>query len=142
MLRKLFFPNELGRSSTGAEIVFATPLKYVGNREECFMNITEIDLLASLHVRNLVRAIHTDSVGIMSNPVDITKYLGKTAPTVTVSFTKKDLILYAIGIGCTELNFVYVRSDVGFLSSNRQVRALPELHCLPNLSDRAGLQRN
>jgi acyl dehydratase len=39
--------------------------------------------------------------------VDITKYLGKTAPTVPVSYTRKDLILYAIGIGCQDLNYVY-----------------------------------
>lgn len=42
--------------------------------------------------------------------VDITKHIGKTSPTVKVSFNKRDLILYAVGIGCNELNFVYENS--------------------------------
>jgi hypothetical protein len=54
----------------------------------------------------------------MSNPTDVTKYLGKEAPTVSVSFNKRDLILYAVGIGCSELNFVYVYSTFTCVTSN------------------------
>jgi len=42
--------------------------------------------------------------------VDVTKYIGKSSSTEKVSYNKKDIILYAIGIGCTELNFVYENS--------------------------------
>jgi hypothetical protein len=38
--------------------------------------------------------------------LDVTQYIGKEAST-TVSYNRKDLILYAVGIGCTELPFVY-----------------------------------
>jgi hypothetical protein len=62
--------------------------------------------------------------------VDITNYLGKSAPTVPVSFTKKDLILYAIGIGCTELNFVYV-SEIIIPFNIAAMKTLPiSLHFL------------
>jgi len=38
--------------------------------------------------------------------LNVEKYIGQEAST-TVSYNKKDLILYAVGIGCTELPFVY-----------------------------------
>jgi len=46
----------------------------------------------------------------MSQPVDVTKFVNQPPQHINVSFNKKDLILYAIGIGCTELNFVYENS--------------------------------
>jgi len=68
--------------------------------------------------------------------VDITKHIGQTAPTVPVSFNRKDLILYAIGIGCQELNFVYENSPnfsafptypivLGFKGSEQDVVGFP-----------------
>ena len=44
--------------------------------------------------------------------VDLNQFLGKTN-TISVSYNKKDLILYALGIGCSELNWVY-ENDAGF----------------------------
>jgi 3-hydroxyacyl-CoA dehydrogenase/3a,7a,12a-trihydroxy-5b-cholest-24-enoyl-CoA hydratase len=38
--------------------------------------------------------------------MNVNSYLGQEAST-TVSYNKKDLILYSLGIGCTELPFVY-----------------------------------
>eukprot|EP01125_Pyxidicula_operculata_P006349 TRINITY_DN2203_c0_g1_i1.p1 TRINITY_DN2203_c0_g1~~TRINITY_DN2203_c0_g1_i1.p1 ORF type:complete len:292 (-),score=68.20 TRINITY_DN2203_c0_g1_i1:134-1009(-) len=38
--------------------------------------------------------------------MDVTEYLGKET-TAQVSYTRRDLILYAIGIGCDELRYVY-----------------------------------
>jgi len=38
--------------------------------------------------------------------LDVTRYIGQESST-TVSYNRKDLILYAVGIGCTELPFVY-----------------------------------
>jgi len=38
--------------------------------------------------------------------LDITKHIGQESGT-TVSYNRKDLILYAVGIGCSELPFVY-----------------------------------
>jgi len=41
---------------------------------------------------------------------DVTKFINLTSPTILVNYTRRDLILYAIGIGCDELNFVYENS--------------------------------
>jgi len=38
--------------------------------------------------------------------LDITRYIGQESST-TVSYNRKDLILYAVGIGCNDLPFVY-----------------------------------
>jgi len=72
----------------------------------------------------------------MSNVVDVTKHIGQTAPTVQVSFNKRDLILYAIGIGSTDLNFVYENSPnfsafptypivLGFKGTEQDVAGFP-----------------
>jgi len=41
---------------------------------------------------------------------DISSFIGKASPDIKVSFNKRDLILYALGIGCDDLNFVYENS--------------------------------
>jgi len=46
----------------------------------------------------------------MAAPTDVSKYVGKTTKSTTVTYNRKDLILYAVGIGCTELPFVYENS--------------------------------
>lgn len=41
---------------------------------------------------------------------DVNEYLGKPWKEVDVTYNRRDLILYAMGIGCDEMNFIYEKS--------------------------------
>jgi len=43
--------------------------------------------------------------------LDCAEFIGKTSPPIKVAYNQRDLIIYALGIGCEELRFVYENAD-------------------------------